>query len=550
MRNRGLGLPTVFFFAMVVYFLATVMLTLANQHLRATRWQSERTRVHYLAMAAVNEALVRLRTEPSFENRTEQDPYATREGDFEVRAWVRKDDAHPDILYVYGRAWPRGSPGRSQDFLRTVVRKPENAGIAFTMSPSYSELITPPIYVGATTGTQWKRVKPCPVRYYDLNGVVVEKPGRYATGLNGTTADDHGNLYACYDPFQDNGSAFAHLLMLGMQQLIGPDVAIEFMAAELAENTSTGFLGTDYERSCLVRYSSTEDEWSLMPPMPDVYYDESGRLVHAASRGLNNMMTTSESKVFMICARQGADFMRVFDVPSGTWDSIPPGPNQTYDATGQAVDHGGLAQMMFTTASAADGTLYCNYGNNRMQSVISRWDGDQKRWVPLPAPPRQAFDSEGRMVASPAQMLGAMTVDGDGSLYVVSKVSEEDNGLLDTVYKFENGAWSALPPVPEALFQPDGTLVETGRLSPRTDNLTFDAEGNMLIKAPNGANPDTTYKIDALGRKEALPPISADLVDITGQVQPQPGFLGMQTDLFGSGGPSTGDVRYDPAASF
>jgi hypothetical protein len=141
-------------------------------------------------------------------------------------------------------------------------------------------------------------------------------------------------------------------------------------------------------------------------------------------------------------------------------------------------------------------------------------------------------------------------VDNEGSLYVVSRAPLDQPDMIDTVFKFQNGRWTTVNPLPESYYDQNGNLVTTGRLNPRTDNLAQDGEGNLLFKAPNSSLADSTFKIDSQGNVSVLPPIRREDVDVQGRVRPGTGYWDMQTDLYGSGGRGTGQLEYDPAATF
>lgn len=566
----------VFFFALLVYFLATVLLTNTTQSLRATRWQADRTRARYLAIAAVNQALVRLRTDSTFESRTREAPYRVRQDKFEAVSWVEKDEEHPEILFVHGAAWPVGNPSLRQDFVRSVLRKLSTQGIVYTRVMPYYEAalglqffddhrLLNNIFVGATTDTEWTRVPPCPRRFHGRNGQIIERPGLFAFGIYGMAADDRGNLYACYDAWNDEGAP-AYQASYRANSSRDYD---EFVNADLAEEMKNSFLepapiftetgvepGAPVQPTSLVRFDPIKASWELMPRLPEVFFDSRGQKLQGDPLGVYDTMASDGTDVLMICNRPGPDFMLRFDTREQSFTTVPPAPNLTYAATGKVVDRGGLAPRMYSLAAGRDGSLYANFGSSQSEQVVGRYDPQAGSWRALPSPPHQAYDDRGRLVDVPRLRFGRMAVEASGDLCVVVRASADGKNLLDTIWRHSQGKWTSVPPFPEQQ-EVDGAMVATGKLNRRIDRLTVDVEGNLLVKTVHDEwVPETTFKLDRQGKSTVLPGLSDhSVVDETGKTHPYPPVSWkprpFQHDLCGSGTERPGDdSRYVPVASF
>ncbi|MEW6278419.1 MAG: hypothetical protein AB1758_07360 [Candidatus Eremiobacterota bacterium] len=550
-KRAGVGLPTVLLFVLLMFFLATVLVTQANYDLRYAGVQAERTHALFLARAIVNEALSNLNKDPGWESYTRDAPYRARWDSFDVETWCEQDPDHPGVMYLYGRATPLGG-GAPQEFMRTVTRRPDVAGTAFALAPQFDLNRTNSFFMASTSQTDWQLLPPATQQYYRSDGTLATVPGKYCTSLSFSVADQRGNLYAKYDPWVDSGGLVVKLVLKSLKQGMekGEKDGL-FNVVDIAEANIKARKGGDVNSGLLLRYSVSDQDWKALPPFPGLYYKNDGSQASLGEMGAPGMVghlsTDGERYLYASCWLEGPDFVYRFDMDSQQWDTLPPGPNLRYAADG-SIQGSGLASQMYDTAVGGDGTLYTHCGSSKTEQVLVQFDPAANAWKPLPAIPRQLYDRAGQLVANPEPLvIGDITASQDG-LYAVSVAG--DTGV-DTVFRYSGGSWTPIKPPTEASYQSDGTLVEGSQLSAMIDVISADGEGNLLVKSPYPGQADTIYRYaPSRDDYEVLPPLPNQLYDVNGNRLDSTGYFDLTGGIMGGASESGGQTHYEPVASF
>ncbi|MEW6279115.1 MAG: hypothetical protein AB1758_10855 [Candidatus Eremiobacterota bacterium] len=551
MRDRaGVGLPTVLLLVLLIFFLATVLVTQANYDLRYAGVQAERTHALFLAKAMVNEALSNLNRDPGWESYTRDTPFRTQWDQFEVLTWCEPDPDNPSVLYLFGRATPLGG-GAPQEFMRTVVRSPDVTGTAFALVPHFDSRRTNSIFMANTAQTDWQLLPPAQQQYYLPDGTLRVIPDKYCTSLSFSVADRRGNLYSKYDPYLDGGGFLANLLQRFLKEAMEQNRGTHlFNLVAFADSMVKPSTGNEINTGLLMRYNVVERAWKALPPFPGLYYKNDGSQGSLGEIGapgiVGPLSTDGERYLYATCWLEGPDFVYRFDMDTQQWSTLPPGPDMRYAADG-SIQGSGLASQMYDTAVGGD-KLYAHCGSSKTEQVMVEFDDAAGAWKPLPAIPRQLYDRSGQLVSNPEPLIiGDITASDDG----VYAVSVAGNTGVDTVFRYSGGGWTPIKPPQEASYQPDGTLVQGSQLSSTIDYLSVDGEGNVLVKAPYQNQPDTLYRYSPKqGEYEILPPLPQQLYDVNGSRQDGSGYFDLTGGVFGGATESGGATRYEPAASF
>ncbi len=548
-----MGIPTVLFFVMLMFFIGTVLVVQANQDLRFTRLQAQSTQLKMAAKGIVNEALARLNADATFESHDDSDPYRATWGDFQVEAWVVKDKTNPNVMHVHGKAYPLGNPLLVQEFTRSVLHEPDVNGVAYAVSPHYDGVNTPSLFKGS--GPNWELLPPVPRNWWRADGTLAQDPGKYALSLLFLCSDRGGNLYIKYDPSMDSASSSPlGMVANNIQRMLTDNEDAGGSPADVLENIPPFIVknGT-FDPGCVVHFDPGTQAWDLLPALPNVRYDESG-VVHPVGGGdvgniAGSISTDGQNFLYQTTYRTGEpDHVARFNFNTKAWDTLPPPKNVYYDASGNVVTKSGRTHEMHDLAVDKTGNVYAHFGVDDNKQAIGRWNEGTGDWDILPAPPRQRYDNSGNLIGANDSIISDLAASPDGSLYMVARKPRSSSPGVDTIFKYRDGVWTPVPSPTESYHLADGTKID-GTNKTRINAISMDAAGQLLIHTVYSGKPDSDYRQQGNGTFELMPPLPAKMYDTDGNLKEQGGLLDLQTQLVGGGDPAGGS-KYSPVSSY
>ncbi len=530
---RATIIPTAIFVAMFVLLTATILIANVSYSFGLSLRSVETTESRYLSFAAVNELLSDLNggaLEP--DTFTEARPRSSQTGGYTTEAWVESMDRESSLILVVARTYRQS--GSRPEAVSRLANYSEFTHTRVYANVTDTDTSTPnPIYFSDLNGgDSWERLPNIPRVRYDRSGRLEVKEGEWAGAIPFVTGAPDGSVFALYAPVLDGWGdepSSGNFHGVPMTKRWG-EFALKTIVSGSRQGLTIGDLApipqilvshvervTLSEGATLMRYSHESGQWSALPPAEEARYSDGGFIREPGNyhiQGVAGPPVANEGSVSLPLFRKGHDSIYRYDFQAEDWEVLTPP---------------GIDVMLL--ASDEKGTLYTQTGELRPVGLLTLLDillGDliglrpntatskihrfaDGEWHEVPDPPARFFRRSGELVERAysgrrGPVLGAMVGGKDGELYVTNRPS--DSGLVDTVYRFSDGAWEVVPSPPGTYHDRSGQQVETDELPSRIE-LGMGAGGQLVFRVPSTNFLDSIF-VQSEGdrdRYDLLPPV-------------------------------------------
>lgn len=452
--KRGVAIPTALFMVMVSLFLATLVTVKAREDMRLTGFQTRQVQEYYLARAAAEDALARLRNSPGLvASHGPGNPFHDVHNGYVMEGWSENHPTSSRVLLIHGKAYREGHEEQAEHFTISVTRDPLWDGLIWVRAGdeiwvlkgnSWARVPNPPLsynYVLTVPGNLLS--DPPTVTFEQYNG-----PAGTVADLTNFTGDISGNLYAQYLPPAD------------------------------ARPPGTPVNATVEPLPTLLTYNVTGGGWQLSE-------------LPAGGGATTGLMAASAENLYTVVSGPGGDQLQV-KTPSGDWTTVALPPGVPAGAAITSLTAGGRWDVSGPTSESNQ--VYAQFEGSGYNGLYKLTSGG---WQSVSWPSQMSFSSSGTFQTSGAsQPLDEIVAAPNGDLYGVWKRPDGP----DTLYSLSDDGWSPLPPMKNYTYE-DGEAVATEGYVSDLDNLEVDFRGHLLSQS-GGAN-SLIYD----GSAEPIPPI-------------------------------------------
>ena len=272
--------------------------------------------------------------------------------------------------------------------------------------------------------------------------------------------------------------------------------------------------------------------------------------------GIGAIEVTNEH-VLAALHKKGSDGLLVLDLnnEAAGWDVIQPPPNRTYDSNGSIQNAPGLLDQVGQAEFDNQGTLVASWTTKGSSDKSIFRKEENQDWELLRPPPRGQFDAGGNWVpiGGLAQDFGHLDVTSDGKIFVLWNPTQHGEDLDYVVFEYgvdENGVegWTPRPPAPDFSYNSNGIAVQqasTGQAK-AAKAMSVDEGGQVVISIEGHDVVDDALTYENSNQFEPLPPLPNSGHSPSGAPT---SFSGEQLDPFqaeGGGIINGGDDRYLP----
>lgn len=557
MRRRGVIVPICLFFGMLVLLITTIMGARVEQDLSITKYEEAETRHALAARGAAAKALACLNLDDDWKEHDKSDPVRFTETPLITEGWAEPDTDNLLIFHVYGRAYPEGKPEESEISTRVVIRRPDNEGSAFTSSPIDGKFQPDSLYYKRRFDAEWTLLPPVRAQEFDDNGQLVVDEDNYAGFVTNLTSDNTGGLYGVTFPGYDRVAA--------MRAAVRRHLARgEFSELWDAIGTRTDTLGTSLRKlvfggAVIVKYDTTNQEWSALPPPPDIDFSNgigALQLGEVYDGGLGAIRVGQDNKLYVSLHKEGQDGLLTLDLNSVSntpnWESIPPPAKRYYDA-GDLKTGPGTMEICANAVANGQGAVYCLW-RNRGDAGNSLFRRDRDSWQAIPYPKKGRFDSQGAWVEGRESVakLAHLDVNKDGNLVALWNPKDQQDSQHDYVV-FEHKAqedgsfaWVQLPPSPRFQFDANDQAVEQPGKFQAAKAVSADSEGRVLVSLDGEGRADDALCYSDHDEVELLPRLPGKFHDRSGEVREDETHRPVPLQVSGGGVENGQTDRYIP----
>lgn len=534
-RPTGVIVPTALFVAMVVLMLVTLLVSRISMDFGISLSALERTEFKYTSLAAANQHLSDLNSGLEVDAFTKEKPRLTKDGGRITESWVERVEIDEDFFFVIARTY-RESGGLAEEVRRFAVFRPKiNAKIYASVADTVKTSPDPIYY---SDKGSWTVMPPIPKCRYSDSGALEEVDGEFAGSTPFYVGARDDSVYAIYAPTLDGWNdpserAFYNGIPIPVLRFNWGDFVLGNLVTGSGQSQTQSDLTavtpiihevrnpnsklTLSRGSVIMQYSHDSNEWKPLPPAPEATFDGEKFVEKPGDfwvQGVPGTMSAHEGGMTAALSRKGRDSIYHWDAGEEKWEVVtPPGK----DVILLAADQGGTTYVQTGVLENTDigGLLEILAGNFKGVTPKTQTSAMHKRnadgsWTKIPDPPAEYYNKDGELQSSAypgsrGPLIGSMVGGERGELYLVSRPQRP--GLVDTIYKYSDGEWEAVPSPPNKHFS-GGSEVENEGLPERLD-LALAADGEISVRIPTEVGADPIFLRSEDGEYEILPPVQA-----------------------------------------
>lgn len=288
--------------------------------------------------------------------------------------------------------------------------------------------------------------------------------------------------------------------------------------------------------AAMLKYDHDSNEWQALPPMENLILDDNGNFVAEPGnfyiQGVAGPPAGFEGGMTFPLYRKGQDAIIRYTDEAGSAEKINLSNLTTLPALGETGTPPNPGPDVLLLSSDQTGAVYVQTGDlepvdfnylldimlgdldsisaETLTSSIHKYDNGTLTHIP--DPPAKFYNQSGSLVEDPypgarGPTLGGMVGGEAGEVTVVNR--PQAPGLVDTVYRFKDGRWSAVPSPPNNYYDSDGNQVEGSGLPKRLE-IGMGAEGNLILRIPTVKGSDAVFmETETEGVYDLLPPVSS-----------------------------------------
>ena len=524
-KGRGTIIPTAMFVAMFVLLMSNVLLARVSLNFDMSLRSVEDTQFRYACYGAVNELLSDLNGGLARDTFTKAHPRQVEQGSRIMESWVEPIENSEDDVFVVARAYreSHGSPAVVRRLV-TYHERPESR--IYSNATDINKDAADPVFyndVATSTGAsmEWNQLPAPPRVRISSDGTLESQPGKVAGNMPYIVGAPDGSLYGMYAPTLDGWDdtpefAFFEYVPFPVPMHWG-DFALKTIVNGGKHGLTVGDLApipqvlvgslNDMNVSkgaVFLKYTHESGEWTALPAAPEATLVNGEFQVDSGNyhlKGVNGAPAAFDGGMTMPLFRKGQDSIYTYSDKTEQWTvSKPPGKDVlllaadqhggTYVQTGslESVGIPYLARLLLGDMS----DIYANTPTSKLSKL------EKGSWVTIPDPPAKFYDKNGNLQSrsypgSRGPTLSAMVGGKGGEFFVVNQPSE--SGLVDTIYKYSDGAWELMPSPPNKHFDSSGSEIEDDQLAGHVE-ACLGADGQLIIRVPNADGPDAVFVQD------------------------------------------------------
>ncbi len=525
---HGVIIPTAMFVAMFVLLLCTCLLASVSYNFGLSLGSVESTEFRYLSLGATNELLSDLNAGLDPRTFTRDSPRrVTNEGRI-IESWVEPLDGEYKKVLVVSQTYKSGG-SKPEVVKRLSSFKEQTLARVYTNATDTDVSRPDPIfYSDLSDSGAWSVLPNVPKMRYTDAGVLESVPGEVAGSIPYMAGAPDGSLYALYVPVMDGWQDRPTMIfVLPIKQ---GELALKTVVSGGNQGMTIGDLQPilqvliDYASEVTLskgavplKYSHVDNAWSALPPIPNINIVNGQAQIDAGNFKLNGVGGPpvawdggGAAAVYM----KGQDAILQIKDGADSWEAVTP-PGQ--DITLLAADHSGTLYTQTANLQRVGLGYLVNilFGNltgiyaNTPTSKLHKYE--ERKWTAIPDPPARFYNDAGQLVDDPypgtrGPTLGGMVGGEPGEVLVVNRPNRA--GLADTVYKFKDGVWEAVPPPPNSHYDASGTKVDDGGVPKRLE-LGVGSDGQVIVRIPSASGSDAIY-LQNETTWDLLPPVHAE----------------------------------------
>lgn len=488
----------------------------------------EATECRYISFAAANELISDLNAGLERDRFTKSSPRRVNVGGHVVESWVEPLDPGFETIMVVART-SRIHGGKPEIVRRLSSYREYTLATVFTNVTDKDVSQPDPIYYSELSDSgAWSVLPDVPKMRYTDTGVLQPVPGEVAGSIPYMSGSPDGSLYGLYVPVLDGWQDDPTLIfILPIRQ---GELALKTIVTGGEQGLTIGDMQPilqvliDYASEVTIskgvvplKYDPKDDSWHALPPVPNVTIENGEAKIDAGNFHLNGVGGPpiawdggQAAPVYL----KGQD--AIIRLPKGatSWEAITPPKG---DITLMAADHDGTLYTQTGSLQRVGidyllnillGNLTSIYANTPTSTLSKYEDG---KWTKIPDPPARFYDSSGRLVDNPypgtrGPTLGGMIGGQPGEFVVVNRPNRA--GLSDTLYRYADGVWEAIPSPPNTYYDAGGNRVDAGGVPPRLE-VGIGADGKLMVRIPSAVGSDAIF-MEKDANWTLLPPVHTE----------------------------------------
>ena len=540
--SKGLIIPTAMFVAMFVLLLVTCIMASVSHNFNMSLRSVENTEFRYISFATANELISNLNGtakvtgdyqsppvrdgELEYDTFTKDDPWVINNDGRITETWVEPLDDEGKTVVVVSQTY-RGGPSTAQVVKRVARFKSNTIGRVYTNAPDENKNSPDPIYYSDLSDSgAWSELPPVPRMRYKSDGTLEYKEGEHAGSLPYLSGSPDGSLYSGYSPAMDGwGDPPSPVFFIPILQ---GDLCLKTVIRGAEQGKTVGDLQpilqvlidvtpevTLSKGSVPLKFDHDSGSWEAMPLPNDVRmvdgkfeFKEGDYVINGVPGPPAAFNGGAVSAMYL----KGQDAVYRYDEGSGYTVLTPPGQDvmllaadesgTTYVQTGK-LQPVGIGYLLNIIAGNLD-SIYANTNT----SALSKYEEGQ--WHSIPDPPAEFYDKDGNLVADSyprgrGPTLGGMVGGEQGEFTVINR--PDDPNLVDTIYRYKDGQWEAVPSPPNQYFDDAGNEVTEPGLPSRLE-VGMGSKGKLMLRIPSTKGGDAIFEeSDTEGEFNLLPAV-------------------------------------------
>ena len=542
--RRGLIIPTAMFVAMFALLISTLLLANVSYNVGLSLRSLEATEFRYLSLAASNELLCDLNSGLEREKFTQIKPRRTEYGGWVTESWVEPLSGDADNVFVTARTYRPGAQDLNETVRQLATYREKVLTRVYTKVTDTDKDTPDPIYFNDLKNSEaWSTLSAPPRVRYANDGTLETRPGESAGTIPFMAGAPDGSLYALYAPtldgWDDSPSKVVFKLKGGLSLLdvvtgvvplfekiqgarldlvTFPSIGVKLPWGNFAINTIVaggrqgltvgelaptsqvlveGAESVEVSRGALItKYSHDTDQWTPLPApyeavLVDGVFQEQPGNYHL--QGIAGSPVAYDGGLMTPLFRNGADSIYRYTEKTEKWDVLtPPGKDVLLLGT----DHSGNAYVQTGEIEPVDIGFLLDILTDNLTNIYSNTPTTalhqfkDEKWSPLPNPPAKFYDKSGKLTdkSYPSKGPSLSTIVGgkEGECFVVNR-PPKGSGLVDTIYKYSDGAWEVVESPPNKQFNALGMESDRSGLPSKLE-INTGSDGLLIVRVPNDGN--------------------------------------------------------------
>ena len=511
-KTRGMVVPTALFVAMFALLISTMLLANVSYNFGFSLRAVEATEFRYLSLAASNELLSDLNAGLDRDRFREGSPRTTRHGGWVTESWVETLPGETNNVLVTARTYRPSRKDLSETVRQLATYREKVLTRVYTNVTDTDKSNPDPTYFNDMKESGSWSTLPAPprVRYRD-DGTLETKAGESAGTIPYVAGAPDGSLYALYAPALDGwGDEPSPVFFFGVPMTIPwGDFALNTIVAGGRQGMTVGDLApipqvlvegapdvAISKGAMFQKYSHDTNQWTPLPPAQEAKMVNGKFEVQPGNyhlQGVAGSPVAYDGGMMTPLFRKGKDSIYRYTEKSESWEVLtPPGQDVLLMGTDQSgnayIQSGelkpvGLEYLLMILVKDLTG-IYPNTPKTALHQY------KDKAWSTLPDPPAKFYDSDGnlndRAYPSKGPTLSGIVGGKEGEFFIVNR-PPKNSGLVDTMYKYSDGAWEVVPSPPNTHFDNSGAEVEESGY-PQKLEICTGSDGLLIVRVPNDGN--------------------------------------------------------------